>query len=313
MRLILLLVIFIPASCFSQVDSSYVGFYKLRLGIKAFVAKDFVFLSQETKGKDDVTYMPNNPAKIGAGFSVNNSVISFGWGYGFDFLRDKKKGKTKSFDFQYHNYGRKFVFDLYIQEYEGFYTEDDPNGKNLTLYPDMKINQYAVHGHYVFNNKKYSYRAAFNQSEKQLKSTGSFLLGGGFYYTDIKSDSSFIYNDENSFRRLQFGVSGGYAYTWVLGRYWLLSASGTVGVNFGNETMGDFSRKIEVFPSVFPRFSASYANKSWALNFSYINNILFHPTSKDDNIAVSSGSFQLSFNKRFNLPNKKIFKIFDIL
>lgn len=312
MRLLFLLIILIPVKCLSQVDSTYIGFYDLRLGVKAFVARDFVFLAQETKGQEEVTYMPNNPAKIGAGFSVNNSVISFGYGYGFDFLRDKKKGKTKSFDFQYHNYGRKFVFDIYVQQYEGFYTEDGPDGGNLRLYPDMEINQYALYGHYVFNNKKYSYRAAFNQSERQLKSTGSFLLGGGVYYTDIKSDSSFLYNDKHTYSRIQLGISGGYAYTWALGRYWLLSASATVGVNFGSESFDDLGRKIEIYPSVFPRFSAAYANKSWIISFSYVNNILFNPTSKDDNIAVSSGSFQLGYSKRFNLPNKKIFKIFDL-
>jgi len=313
MRLFFVIIVLtIPLGCFSQIDSTYIGFYDSRLGVKVFLGRDFVFLNQETKGQQEVTYMPNNPAKLGAGFSVNNSVISFAYGYGFDFLRDKDKGKTEALDFQYHYYSRKFVFDIYIQKYKGFYTEDSPDGKNLTLYPDMKVKQYAFYGHYVFNNEKYSYRAVFNQNEKQLKSAGSFLLGGGIYITDIDSDSTFIYNDKKSFNRVQFGVSGGYAYTWVLGRHWLLSASATAGINIGSESMKDLTRKIEIYPSVFPRFSAVYANKSWGLNFSYVNNLLFNPTSKDDVITVSSGSFQLAFSKRFHLPDKKIFKIFDL-
>lgn len=312
MRLFLLAVIFLPITCFSQVDSTYIGFYDLRLGVKTYLARDFVFLTQTIEGDKDITYMPNNPVKIGGAFSVNNSVLSFGYGYGFDFMRDKTKGRTKSLDFQYHNYGRKFVFDAYIQQYTGFYSEDE-DGKVLNVFPKMKINQYAVHGHYIFNNRRYTYRAAFNQSERQLRSVGSFLLGGGVYYTDIRSDGSFLYNNKSYFRRYQAGASVGYAYSWVLGRHWLLSASGTLGINFGNENISDFENKIEIYPSVFPRISASYSNKSWAIHFSYLNNVLFNAASRDNSLAISSGSFQLSFNKRFHLPDRKIFKIFDIL
>ena len=312
MRLILLMAILLPLTCLSQIDSTYIGFYEKRLGISTYVSRDFVFVSQQTEDRDELVYIPNNPAKIGAGFSVNNSSLSFSYGYGFDFFRSKERGKTTSFDFQYHNYGRKFVFDAYVQQYEGFYSEDE-NGKTATVYSDMEIEQYIGHGIYVFNNKKYSYRAAFNQSEKQLKSAGSFLLGGGAYYTHIKSDSSFIYNDKSSFRRFQFGVSAGYAYTWVLGRYWLISASGTAGVNLGQRNIFDFGNKLEVYPSVFPRFSAAYSHKSWVISFSAVSNILFNVSSENNSISVSSGSVQMSFRKRFELPRKKIFKIFDIL
>lgn len=139
--------------------------------------------------------MPNNPPNIGLGFSMNNTIVNVSYGQGFNFMRDKEKGKTKALDLQIHNYGKKFTFDVFIQRYRGFYAEDE-SGNVLALYPDLKIRQYGAYGQYIFNNKKFSYRAAFNQNEKQLKSAGSFLIGGGVYFSKIESDSSFVHKKE---------------------------------------------------------------------------------------------------------------------
>lgn len=308
MKHFLLVVFLIPFACFAQVDSTYIGFYGQGIAPRTFIARDFIYMVQETKGAEDKTYMPNNPVKLGLGLSINNSVVNIGYGYGFDFLRDRSLGKTKSFDFQYHYYGRKFVADLFVQEYEGFYLDD--NSKNPTVYSDMTMRMYGLHGLYILNNKKYSYRAAFNHTEKQLKSAGSFLLGVGAYTTKISGDSSFLYKDKTIFRSFQIGISGGYAYTWVLGRRWFINGSTTVGINFGAEKFSRFGKdKLDVSPSVFPRISVGYNKQTWALGFSYVNNILFNSVSSDNSISVHSGSFQFTFVKRFNMTiNKKITK-----
>ena len=300
--------------CNAQVDSSYIKTFDHVLSVRFFISKEMLFLNQENSNESK-TYMPNNPPKLGAGMSLNNTILSFSYGYGFDFMRDKELGKTRSFDFQLHNYGRKFVFDLFIQRYKGFYMEDDKN--NITLCPDLKIHQYGLYGQYVFNNKKYSYKAAFVQNERQLKSTGSFLIGGGIYFTNIESDSSFVYMGKNSLDNFQFGLSGGYTYTWVLGRYWDISASTTVGINFGSEKINSFGKqRLEVYPTVFPRFSAGYKHDSWAIGFSYVGNIVFSSVSDELNMGTYSGNFQISFVKHFTvIPlvspkiNKKVLSV----
>jgi len=286
--------LFVSCLCFAQVDSTYIGFFDRNVALKSYVAKNFVFLSQDNP---EVEYMPNNPVNIGAGLSWKNTVLSFSYGYGFDFMRDKKKGKTESFDFQFHNYGRKFVFDVFIQRYKGFYTEDDDF--NVELYPDLKVEQSGVHGLYVFNGKKYSYKAAFDQNQRQLKSAGSLLLGVSASISKIESDSSVIIKGGNVLRNFQFGINTGYAYTWVLGRRWFISASTTVGINFGSEKVSTFGKqKLEVYPSVFPRFSAGYNKETWSLGFSYVNSLTFPSFSDDYSVSLSSGTFQLTFIKR---------------
>lgn len=291
---ILLLVSTISLS--AQVDSSYIEAYQQDLSIKVMASKSFLQLSLEDNKLDkQQTYMPNNPAALGLGFTWRNTAISFGYSHKFNFLRDRKLGDTKASDFQLHNYGRKYVFDIFIQKYKGFYDGDDQK----TLYPDLKIKQYGAFGQYVFNGNKYSSKAAFNHGEKQLKSAGSFLLGGGVYNTKIESDSSFIYNDEHKLRNFQFGVSIGYGYTWVLGRHWLLSVSTTTGIQFGAEKFNKITKKLEVYPTAFPRGAVSYNHDTWSIAASYINNITFSSMSDDKSIGQYTGNFQLSFIKRF--------------
>ncbi len=261
----------------------------------------FISLQQETNG-DIKKFMPNTPMNLGLGISIKNTIIDFSYGQGLSFMKDKEKGRTKALDFQIHNYGRKFIIDLFVQKYRGFYTADDA-GKNVQLYPDLKIQQYGAFGQYVFNNKKFSYKAAFMQNEKQLKSAGSFLLGGGVYFSKINSDSSFVYKSKNALRNFQFGVSGGYAYTWAISKRWYTSGSATIGVNVGTERINDFGKqRIEVYPTFFPRIAFGYNKEKWSLGLSYINNVIFSSFSDDNksNIGLSSGNFQIGAIWRLN-------------
>ncbi|NDV79526.1 DUF4421 family protein [Dysgonomonas sp. 511] len=285
--------------CIAQIDSTYIKPFEYRLAIAPYISKDMLFVSVEQDEGASKTFIPNTPPNIGIGASINNTIISFGYGYGFDFMRDKDLGKTKAFDLQIHNYGRKIVFDIFIQRYKGFYDEEDKDTPEL--YPDLEVRKYGIYGQYVFNNKRFSYQAAFNQNEKQIKSAGSFLLGGGVYKTRIRSDSSFVYEDKNRIDNFQFGVSAGYAYTWVLGRYWDISASATAGINFGSEKFSTIGKKLKVYPTVFPRISAGYNRKSWSLGLSYVGNLIFSSMNDNSSIGIHSGTVKVSFTKRFDI------------
>lgn len=289
-----------PFICFAQTDSTYIKSFEQELSVSTYLSKDYISLGQVINNKQYRTFQPNNPTDIGLGISLKNTIINFSIGYGFNFMRDKKQGKTESFDFQLHNYGREFVSDLFIEKYHGFYIDDNLN-KKIKLSPDLKIQQCGVYGQYVFNNKRFSYKAAFDQSEIQLKSAGSFLLGGGVYVTQIESDSSFVYNGQKTLHNFQFGISGGYGYIWVLNKGWFISGSTTMGINIGSDKISRFGKqRIKTFPTIFPRISAGYNHNTWSVGFSSINNILIPSISKGTSISVDSGSFQFTFIKRLN-------------
>ncbi|QGK77114.1 DUF4421 family protein [Flavobacterium sp. SLB02] len=300
----------LPYFCQAQIDTTYIKPFYNKVSLRTYLSMRFISMEKETDGEIK-NFMPNTPMSLGFGVSIKNTIIDLSYGHSLSFLKDDEKGKTKALDFQIHHYGKKFIIDLFIQKYHGFYTSDQSD-KNIQLYPDLNIQQYGTFGQYVFNNKKFSYKAAFNQNERQLKSAGSFLLGGGAYFTKIGSDSSFVHKSQNSLRNFQFGVSGGYAYTWAINKRWFTSGSATMGVNFGTERINDFGkRKIEIYPTFFPRISVGYNKENWSLGLSYINNLIFSSFSGNDtnNIALSSGNLQIGYIWRLNsnpfVRNKK--------
>jgi hypothetical protein len=252
-------------------------------------------MAQKFSSGLDKTFTSNTPLKLGFGISLNNTIFDFG--YGFNFRREKEKGKTKSFDFQMHNYGRRFVFDLFIQRYQGFYNDES---KNIEIYPDLKVQNYGVSVLYILNNNKYSYKAVFNHNEKQLKSAGSILLGIGAYLIKVKSDSSFIHKGKNNLSDFQLSISAGYAYTWVLGKYWDVSASSTlgIGISFPRTDSGQ-KQKIEVAPTIFPRIAAGYNRNDWSMGFSLIGNVIFPTMSKKEKAGLLSGYTMLTYTRRF--------------
>lgn len=305
-----LLFFILPYFCEAQIDTTYIKPFDHKVSLRTYLSMKFISMERETDGEIK-NFMPNTPMSLGFGVAIKNTIIDLSYGHSLSFLKDDEKGKTKALDFQIHHYGKKFIIDLFIQKYHGFYTSDQSD-KNTQLYPDLNIQQYGAFGQYVFNNKKFSYKAAFNQNERQLKSAGSFLLGGGVYFTKIGSDSSFVHKSKNSLRNFQFGVSGGYAYTWAINKRWFTSGSATMGVNFGTERINDFGKqKIEIYPTFFPRISVGYNKENWSLGLSYINNLIFSSFSGNDtnNIALSSGNLQIGYIWRLNsnpfVRNKK--------
>ena len=71
-------------------------------------------------------------------------------------------------DFQMHKYGKRLLIDGYYQDYRGFFTQREQNGKKAyTLFPDLAVKRWGLDGTYVLRHRRLSLRAAFEQSEKQ--------------------------------------------------------------------------------------------------------------------------------------------------
>ena len=286
-----------PFSGRAQVDTAYVRPLEYKTGIRLYTGEKLLHLIYDDNRGTERFFSPNSPLNFGLGLSIYNTVIGFDVGYGFR-LKDKEKyGKTRSFDFQLHHYNRWFVLDVYIQQYTGFYEE---SGREVFLHPDMKVNRYSIHSHYVFNHRRFSYKAAYAQTERQVRSAGSWLLGAEYYRTRIRADEALTNEGYDRSDNFQVGVNGGYAYTWALGRSWNIGIASTAGIAFGNEPFeGDDSRSVSVYPVVCPRFSTVYDRNSWALAVTYAGSILFLPSGKEGKLNIHSGNVKFAFVKRF--------------
>jgi len=86
-----------------------------------------------------------------------------------------------------------------------------------------------VDGYYLFNGKRFSYSAAYDQSAYQLRSAGSFMVGAMYYYSHIdytdqeNMDIIFMMDDVGEMRQWQVSVGAGYAYNYVPAKGVLIS------------------------------------------------------------------------------------------
>jgi hypothetical protein len=284
----------------AQIDTAYIRPLEYKTGIRLYTGQKLLHLDYDDDKGTERFFSPNSPVHFGIGLAIYNTVIGFDIGYGFR-LQDKEKyGKTKAFDFQLHHYNRRFVVDVCIQRYKGFYEDSD---EKISLHPEMQVNRYSIHGHYVLNHKRFSYKAAFAQTERQVRSAGSWLLGAEYYWTKIRSDEPLTNEGYSRSKNYQIGINGGYAYIWALGRYWNIGIATTAGIGFGNEAFeGDNSKSVSVYPILCPRFSTVYDRDSWALALTYAGNILFLPSGKEGNLNIHSGQVKFAFIKRFGKP-----------
>ena len=108
--------------------------------------------------------------------------------------------------------------------------------------PPITIKTLIFDGFYIFNHKKFSYAAAYNQKTIQARSAGSPIVGLMCYYADFdyadKHNAELIYwmDGIGRLRQYQLAVGGGYAYNFVPAKGWLISALAMPMVTLLNQT-----------------------------------------------------------------------------
>ncbi len=290
--------LFVPICAGAQTDSAYIRMFPQEFSLRPYFYYKFTSLETDIKGKERQTYHPNIPVGVGIGFAYKNYALNLA--YAPPFFRDKERGKTKYFDLQYHYYSRKYLFDFFFQDYKGFYSEYDKATGLYPYYSDIHIIQYGATAQYVFNHQKFSYRAAFYNNEKQLRSAGSFQLGGGFYYNNLYTDETAILEGRDRFRNYQLSITGGYVYTWVFKKDYFFTLGLTGGVNLGLEEIRYSGEKLEVTPTVFPRVAAGYNGDDWALSFNFLMNQVCVTRAGDMNVYFNTARMNVCYVRRLN-------------
>lgn len=296
-KLLIGLIVLLSGSCIraQQIDTLYIQPYSQKYRISGY-------LSTSSLEVDDTDrhYTPNYPLNTGIGFAIKNTIVGVQLGYGFIPLTDKKKyGKTKTRDFQIHHYGRKMIFDIFFQDYRGFYVEEDKD-QSPQMFRNMSVKQIGMEATYLFNGKRFSSKAAFDLDEIQLHSAGSWLVGSGGYYYQLKgmerSNSDGTYELEN----FQLGVNGGYAYSWVVSDRWMMTGTIQAGANFGNAPKLLKKGKVEVYPTAFARIAGNYHKNNWGISLAIIiNNKMVYPVKREE-LSLTAITMQLSYVKHLD-------------
>ena len=161
------------------------------------------------------------------------SSVGFWVGYrgtGFSYSKSltKNAGRYYSFSSTGAKYGFNFRLRRFNTQDAKFSATDYENGQTTGKYDtDVKmpspvwIRSVYINGYYVFNGRRYSQAAAYNQSVIQRRSAGSFLVGATWYqssfdYADIKN-VLFMIIGHGIYRAKvhQANIGVGYGYNWV--------------------------------------------------------------------------------------------------
>lgn len=162
------------------------------------------------------------------------SSIGFWVGYrgtGFSYSKSltKNAGRYYSFSTTGAKYGFNFRLRRFKTDDASFSARDYINGEldgepydtAFSMPSPVWIRSVYLNGYYVFNGRRYSQAAAYNQSVIQRRSAGSFLLGATWYqssfdYSDIKNGYFMIFGGGTSRIKVhQANIGVGYGYNWV--------------------------------------------------------------------------------------------------
>lgn len=112
-------------------------------------------------------------------------------------------------------------------------------GKGAFFRQDISLFQSTVFGFQVLQPGKFSLRSSYKQRDRQLKSTGSFLLGGLIDRKRMQMGDGLLVPLNNGdqtvitrYAQTKLGVGLGYGYTWVFGDHWFLTPMAIVGPEF---------------------------------------------------------------------------------
>jgi len=309
-------------------DTSYIReYYKKHLVVRLYESTKFNNFKY-VDGSDKLVYKPNNHNNFGFGFNYRFISLNFGFYLPFVDKNGDKYGITKPLDLQTHIYVHKFIVDFYGQFYKGYYlynTGDVINNApaNYLIRPDIATRDISLEVQYLFNDKQFSYNAPFYQNERQKKSAGSFLLGGGIYHTDAKADSALTPSNtsyNNFFQNYHFNQSNnngidfiiGYAYTLVIKKVFFITdiLDGGAGINrssLSNTSINETNYKYGPQVNITEKFAAGYNSDNYFAGITYIRLI-----TEDHSIyphtwqEVNTGNFRITIAKRFRLKKALI-------
>jgi hypothetical protein len=213
------------------------------------------FVLQSIKdNRQKLIYRPNVSFYGGGGTYIFGIGIQFVLALPQNKANIDRFGESNALDLQANVLGKNWGFDLFTQDYKGYYL-DDPNKPLPASAPnpqrkDVRTRNTGVTGDYFFDKRRFSIKSTYNYFERQRKSAGSFLLSGNFNTFSLNADSSIYsvsyeaqFGHQANFKKVSYTtvtVVPGYAYNFVV-RSWFLGVLFALGpgvnwINYETET-----------------------------------------------------------------------------
>lgn len=279
-----------------------------------------------TKGTKSLIYRPNNKINFGVGASYRALTLNIGVGIPGLNKDEEKRGETRYFDAQANIYTKRWATNLFLQRFKGYYVSSYTlpelgwqQDTEFPTRPDLVQYNLGLSTVHMFNNDRFSYRAAFNQDAWQRKSQGSLLAGGYLTYFHLRSDSSLVpvqlaqlYDRGLQLRRggfLDLGPSAGYAYTLVFKEHLFLTGSFVVGGGLSVQRAAiSAAEDDEVLKTSAGlgwhgqfRAGAGYNSARYYLGMSFNQENIGYLLEDRSSFYWSVGNIRVNFVKRFDM------------
>jgi hypothetical protein len=314
-------------------DSTYIKVYRDELTSRIFL-----------KRKQNGISISDKLVQRGLGYKTNDNLL-IGLGYTYSFLNinlavkmpfvnsdDDIYGKSKYLDLSIQTYFRSFIFGTYLQWSNGYYLSNPENFQSgsvneipMQIRGDMRTNLIGLSIEYLFNSSRYSYKAAFLQNEFQKKSAGSPIAGVEAYWVLCMADSAlspyanrgYVFVSEDPYNQVDlfnFGINGGYAYTFVWNEKLYVSLAATLGLAGAYHTVHntwDANTCCDGFSVGMTsnlKFSLGYNSNKYYVGVSFVRNSVSQFLGNNgDWMTYWNGDIRFNVVKRFNL--KRTIKI----
>lgn len=232
------------------VDTSYVepNKYNFAFMLENSNWYEYYLLSSNDDKPQRLTISPNMSYKLGAYFGWR--WIFLGWSIDLSDLIGNNRSSKKKTEFGLSLYSPMIGGDIYFRKSGSDFKLRSTSG----IFQDSEVPDYdkniggfnvdikGLNAYWVFNNKRFSYPAAYSQSSNQRRSAGSFIAGFSYSQHEIHFDHTQLpqpvlnkLSDALKFYEINYSdysLSFGYAYNWVFAKDFLADISLTPAIAY---------------------------------------------------------------------------------
>lgn len=312
---------------FSDFDTLYISPNRYNYALMATHFSNFEYYSvtSEFPQPQKLSFSPNPHNKIGLYFGWR--WIFLGWSVDIDDIYRKTNRKNKGTEFDLSLYSSKLGVDIFyrrtgnnykIHKIRGFH--DEIPSDYSEDFSGLKVDIKGLNLYYIFNNRKFSYPAAFSQSTNQRRNAGTFIAGFSISKHNLDFDYQQLpaYIQErmnpgmkvNKIKYTNANISFGYAYNWVFARNCLACLSLTPAIAYKASDVDAETQEGKAWYSKFNldfllRAGVVYNNGKYFVGTSFVGkNYNYHR----NNFSLDNGFGTLQVYAGFNFHLRKEYR-----
>ena len=235
---------YLDSSVIKSVDSNYIAVPKKPWQLIVRHKIDQMRITMHSVVDDDDVFLDWTPTVVtNAANSVGLWLGYRGYGLGYSFSVSKHSDYNFTIGAVGVSYGinlrlrtintKDLNADVFLKVKKPI-DKEEAEGMNgnfdIELYEPIRVHSLVIDGYYMFNHKRFSYAAAYDQSNEQIRSAGSFMVGALWnamsvrYNSDKNTSLVDMMKNVGAFKIRQGSIGAGYAYNWVPVRGLLINA-----------------------------------------------------------------------------------------